>query len=76
MLKDRDIYQYDIVNKSIGFRISILFIDYILHVREAFNKKKNKLCGNFPQGGGEGFEPDPHFFEKNKVGLKMCFKSF
>ena len=49
-------------------------IKYI-YVREAFNKKKNKLCGNFPQGGG-GFEPDPHFFEKNKVGLKMCFKSF
>ena len=26
--------------------------------REALKKKK-KLCGNFPQGGG--FEPDPHF---------------
>ena len=43
-------------------------------LREAFKKKLNKLCGNFPQGGG-GFEPNPHFFEKNKVGLKMCFKS-
>ena len=46
--------------------------DYSL--REAFKRKKNKKCGNFPQGGG--FGPIPHFFVKNKHGLKKCSKSF
>ena len=38
------------------------------------SKKKIKSVDFFHRGGGS--TPNPHFFLKNKHGLKMCFKSF
>ena len=42
-------------------------------IRKAF-KKKIKSVDLIHKGGV--FGPGPHFFVKNKHGLKMCFKSF
>ena len=66
-------YSPDIIPKDSGIKINKLYNMYGL--REAFKKKKK--VGFFPPGGGGGGStPNPHFFVKNKHGLKMCFKSF
>ena len=37
-------------------------------------KKKNKLCGNFPQLGEGRFRPIPHFLKKRRKVLKVAIK--